>query len=47
MYKDTISKFNNLKQAHTNAISREKIVLSDSKCLGEFFGENYFEIKKL
>ena len=27
--------------------SRDKILLSDSKCLGEFFCQNYFEIKKL
>ena len=26
---------------------REKIILSDSKYLGEFFCQNYFEIKKL
>ena len=25
----------------------EKTILPDSKCLGEFFCQNYFEIKKL
>ena len=45
-----ILKLNNLKQAHTNAIYiifEKKIVLSDSKCSGEFLHLNYFEIKKL
>ena len=45
-----ILKFNNLKQTRTNAnleYFREKIILSDLKCSGEFFHLNYFEIKKL
>ena len=48
MYQDTILNFNNLKQAHTDSIyitSKKKTILSDSKCSGELFCENYFEIK--
>ena len=50
MYWDTILKFNNLKQAHTNTVTifLRKNILSDSKCLYNFliYRLNYFEIKK-
>ena len=45
-----ILKYNHLKQARTYTIHNifeKKIIFSVSKCLGEIFYQNGFEIKKL
>ena len=50
MYQDTILKFIDLKQAHTDTmfnIKWKNIGIAKFEMLGEFFCQNYFKIKKV